>query len=66
MSAACIVILLGFIIFGGVKRIALFAEIVVPFMALAYILVALVIVLLNIDHLPSMIALILTSRSWRM
>ena len=61
VSAACIVILLGFIIFGGVKRIALFAEIVVPFMALAYILVALVIVLLNIDHLPSMIALIFKS-----
>ena len=61
VSAAGIVILLGFIIFGGVKRIALFAEIVVPFMALAYILVALVIVFLNIEQLPSMIALIFKS-----
>jgi len=61
VSAAVIVILLGFIIFGGVKRIAHFAEIVVPFMALAYILVAMVIVLLNIGQLPSMIALIFKS-----
>ncbi|WP_407280678.1 alanine/glycine:cation symporter family protein [Aromatoleum evansii] len=61
VSAACISILLGFIIFGGVKRIAQFAEIVVPFMALAYILVAVVIVFLNIDQLPSMIALIFKS-----
>lgn len=61
VSAAGIAILLGFIIFGGVKRIAQFAEIVVPFMALAYILVAVVIVALNIGQLPSMIALIFKS-----
>jgi len=61
VSAAIMVILLGFIIFGGVKRIAVFAEIVVPFMALAYILVALVIVLLNMGQVPAMIALIFKS-----
>lgn len=61
VSAAVMVVLLGFIIFGGVKRIAVFAEIVVPFMALAYILVALVIVLLNIGQVPAMIALIFKS-----
>ena len=61
VSAAVIVILLGFIIFGGVKRIALFAEVVVPFMALAYVLVALVIVLLNVAQVPGMIALIFKS-----
>ena len=61
VSAALMVILLGFIIFGGVKRIAMFAEIVVPFMALAYILVALVIVFLNIGQVPAMLALIFKS-----
>ncbi|TVT76881.1 MAG: alanine:cation symporter family protein [Denitromonas halophila] len=61
VSAAFVVVLLGFIIFGGIKRIALFAEIVVPFMALAYILVALVIVLLNVEQVPSMVALIFKS-----
>ena len=42
VTAAVVVVALGFIIFGGVKRIAKFAELVVPFMALAYMLVALV------------------------
>ncbi|WP_084267408.1 alanine/glycine:cation symporter family protein [Azohydromonas lata] len=61
VSAAVIVVALGFIIFGGVKRIAGFAEIVVPFMALAYILVAVVIVLLHIGQVPAMVGLILKS-----
>ena len=61
LSAAAIVIVLGFIIFGGVKRIARFAEVVVPFMALGYILVALVIVMLNVTAVPDMIALIFKS-----
>ncbi|QQE74777.1 alanine:cation symporter family protein [Brevibacillus composti] len=52
---------LGLIIFGGVKRIANVAQVVVPFMALGYIVVALIIVLLNISQLPSMIALIFKS-----
>jgi AGCS family alanine or glycine:cation symporter len=61
LSAAIIVVLLGLIVFGGVKRIARFAEIVVPFMALGYILVACVIVGLNITKLPAVIALIFSS-----
>jgi alanine or glycine:cation symporter, AGCS family len=60
-TAAGIVICLGFIIFGGVKRIARFAEIVVPFMALAYILAALVIMFVNYQMLPGIIALIFKS-----
>ncbi|MBY4896972.1 sodium:alanine symporter family protein [Cupriavidus sp. AU9028] len=61
VTGAVLVILLGLIIFGGVKRIAKFAEIVVPFMALGYILVACVIVALNIEQLPGVVALILRS-----
>jgi len=61
VSAVVVVIALGFIIFGGVKRIAGFAEIVVPFMALGYILVAAVIVALNIEKLPEVFGLILKS-----
>ncbi|WP_286232412.1 alanine/glycine:cation symporter family protein [Thalassotalea sediminis] len=52
-AAVFIVLMLGFIIFGGVKRIASFTQIVVPFMALAYILIACSIIALNIDMLPS-------------
>ncbi|MDR7191688.1 alanine/glycine:cation symporter family protein [Luteimonas terrae] len=61
VTAAIVVVGLGFIIFGGVKRIARFAEIVVPFMALAYILVALVILFLNVSAVPEMFGLILRS-----
>ncbi len=58
VTAAGLALLLGFIIFGGVKRIANFASTVVPFMALGYIIVACVIIALNIHALPGVILLI--------
>ncbi|MDG1579736.1 alanine/glycine:cation symporter family protein [Pseudomonas sp. GOM6] len=61
VTAAVLAILIGLIIFGGVKRIAHFTQVVVPFMALGYILVALVVILLHIEQLPGVIALILKS-----
>jgi len=57
--AVAVVAVLGFIIFGGVKRIAHFTQIVVPFMALAYIVSACVIIGMNISELPGVIGLIL-------
>jgi AGCS family alanine or glycine:cation symporter len=54
-----ILTLLGIIIFGGIKRIATFAEYVVPFMAFAYILLAIIVVIMNIEQLPGMFSLIL-------
>ncbi len=47
------VVLVGMVTLGGIKRIALTAEKIVPFMAVVYVLAALVIVLLNIDHVPA-------------
>ncbi|QBG34659.1 alanine/glycine:cation symporter family protein [Litorilituus sediminis] len=58
-TATGIVLLLGFIIFGGIKRIANFTQVVVPFMALAYILISLIIIGLNIDQLPGVVMLII-------
>lgn len=58
-TATGIVLLLGFIIFGGIKRIANFTQIVVPFMALAYILVSLIIIGLNITALPNAFMMII-------
>lgn len=46
------------IIFGGIKSISKFSEVVVPIMAVAYILLAVVIIILNIDRIPSVIAII--------
>ncbi|MBG6233849.1 AGCS family alanine or glycine:cation symporter [Pedobacter sp. CAN_A7] len=56
-----VVILLAMIIFGGVKRIGKVAEIVVPFMAGAYILMALIIMALNFTQIPSVFSLIIRS-----
>ncbi len=61
VTAALLAIALGFVIFGGVKRIATFAEVVVPFMALGYIIVACIIIFLNIERLPGVLALIFRS-----
>ncbi|WP_229428908.1 sodium:alanine symporter family protein [Massilia sp. ST3] len=58
ITGAGLCLVLAFIIFGGVKRIANFAEVVVPFMALGYILVAVVIVAMNIGALPGVLKLI--------
>ncbi len=55
------VIVLAFVIIGGVKRIATFASIVVPFMAVVYIVLALVIVLMNASEIPGIISLIFSS-----
>lgn len=49
------------IIFGGIQRIAKFSSIIVPFMALGYILLAFTIVILNIGQLPAVIELIIKS-----
>lgn len=57
-TGAVIAVALSFIIFGGVKRIAGFTQFVVPFMALAYILMAAVIIVLNIGKVPAILALI--------
>ena len=53
--------LVGVIIFGGIKRIASFAEIVVPFMALAFIGTAVVVMILNASKVPVMFADIFSS-----
>ena len=58
VTAVAVVTVLGFIIFGGVKRIANFTQIVVPFMALAYVVTAIVIIALNITELPAIVGMI--------
>jgi len=60
-TGMAITALLGLIIFGGVKRIGKAAELMVPFMALGYIAMALVIVAVNIGKLPAVLSLIFSS-----
>ncbi|HVJ37337.1 MAG TPA: alanine/glycine:cation symporter family protein, partial [Stenotrophomonas sp.] len=56
-----VALLLGVIIFGGVKRIANFAEVVVPFMAAGFILMAVTVMALNVERVPGMFGLIFSS-----
>lgn len=45
ITGIIVAIIAGFVVIGGVKRIARFAEIVVPFMAICYVLVAIYILI---------------------
>ncbi|MGL4614920.1 MAG: alanine/glycine:cation symporter family protein, partial [Shewanella sp.] len=56
-----LVIASGFVIMGGLRKVARVSEFIVPIMALAYILVAFIIVLLNLEQLPGVISLIVKS-----
>ena len=49
------------IIFGGIQRIARFCAMVVPFMAIGYILLALYILIINFTQIPAMLSLIVRS-----
>lgn len=61
VSGLVVCVILGAIIIGGVKRIATAASIIVPFMAIAYILVAAIIIAMNISEVPHVFALIFKS-----
>lgn len=60
-SGLVIIVLAALIVVGGLRAIARFAEWIVPFMGISYVLVALVIAALNIDAVPAMLYDIITS-----
>jgi AGCS family alanine or glycine:cation symporter len=53
--------LFSYVIFGGGKRIARTAELIVPFMALGYILLAIVILFVHASKIPAVFGLIFSS-----
>lgn len=56
-----IAIITALVIFGGIQRIAKAADVVVPIMAVLYLLVAVVIILMNITAIPDVIVTIVRS-----
>jgi len=58
---AIITVVALFIAFGGIRRIARVSSVLVPFMAFGYFILALVVVIMNIDMLPHVFKLIVTS-----
>ncbi len=49
-----------FIVFGGIHRIARVSSILVPVMAIGYFVLALAILLMNIEHIPHVLNVIIT------
>ncbi|MBP9490504.1 MAG: alanine:cation symporter family protein [Aliarcobacter sp.] len=60
ISGIILTIVFGITIFGGIKRIAKMSEVIVPVMALGYLLIALVVIVLNINEIPGLIMMIIT------
>lgn len=65
LSRAAIGIILAIVtalvIFGGIHRVAKVSEIIVPVLAVLYILIALIVVVLNLTEIPSVLKLIFES-----
>lgn len=61
VTGGVLAVIAGFIVFGGIHRIAKAADIVVPVMAVGYILMALVIIVMNIGSVPGVIADIISN-----
>jgi AGCS family alanine or glycine:cation symporter len=60
-TGALVTVLLALVIFGGVRRIGMVAQLLVPFMALAYILMSIMVVVVDIQRVPEMLRLIIYS-----
>ena len=60
-SGLALVAVIGLIIFGGIKRIASMADVLVPIMAFSYIGMALVVIGMNVSEVPATLALIVKS-----
>lgn len=60
-SGIVITILAGGIVLGGLRGIARFAELIVPFMGIAYLLAAILVVIINYSLVPAMLLDIITS-----
>ncbi|WP_058234423.1 alanine/glycine:cation symporter family protein [Devriesea agamarum] len=54
-------LLTGLVVFGGIRRIVHWTETIVPVMALIYLLAGIVVVAVNIEHVPDMFVRIIES-----
>lgn len=61
VTGLVVAVLFGVIVMGGTKRITAVADKAVPFMALAYIVLAIIVICVNITEVPAVVALIFSS-----
>jgi len=60
-TGAVLAVLTGIVVYGGIKRIAHVADVVVPVMAIGYLAMAVIVILLNIVEVPGVIYTIVTN-----
>lgn len=58
VTSVILAVCVGLVLIGGIKRISSVATVVVPFMAIAYIAFALILIFSNVGKIPSAVALI--------
>ncbi len=54
-----IAILVGYVLFGGTKRIAEYSSVIVPIMAVIYLVLAAIVIILRIDQIPTVFSMII-------
>lgn len=59
-SGVIMVVVLGFIVFGGIRRIVTAADVLVPFMVLGYLAAAIFVIATHIEDVPRVITMIVT------
>lgn len=58
VTGSVVAALTAAVIFGGIRRLSSVTNVIVPVMAVSYIVIALIVVLINVTEIPAMIALI--------
>ena len=61
LSGAVMTAMMGIILFGGIRRLAVVSEVVVPAMVIGYLVLAIWVLILNFTDIPRAIALIFSS-----
>lgn len=65
VTGAVLTVIAGFVVFGGIHRIAKVADVVIPVMAVAYLLMAFVIILINVADVPGVfVSIIANAFGW--
>ena len=59
ITAFALAICVGLVVIGGIKRISSVSQVIVPFMAILYIVTVLVLIVTNIEKLPGALATII-------
>ena len=61
VTGLVLMVLVGAVVLGGIKRIANVASWLVPFMALSYVLMSLVVIITHYEHIPDAVVTIVKS-----